>query len=372
MADAERNSPPAKGTPRFRYKISAEAHRRFALDVLAKAGAAPVDAAIMADALLWADLRGRHSQGLFRLPNTVKRLSRGLIRSPAAFKWIPAAPAAQILDAADGLGQVAGRRGMERAIELARAQGVGVVAVRHSNHYGAGAYYCALAAEAGCASLACTNAVPKVAAFGGAKPVLGTNPISFGFPTPGPGPVLVDLSTSALSGGEVRSAADRSEKLPPGVALDAQGRPTSDPAAIATGCLLPAAGPKGFALALAVEILSGVLTGAAVGKEVGSLFFTWDRPVNVGHLFVVIEIERFVPLAVFLERVDRLLKEIAASPLQEGAEPLRFPGEIRATSAERYAKDGIPVPEEGVRLLEELAHDLDVTVPWAQTSEEEP
>ena len=344
--------------------VTPGAHTRFVVAVLRASGASSADAEVVAEGLLWADLHGRHTNGLTRLANTVERLSKGLIVSPAPMAWEARAPAAHLLDAAHGLGNVAARLATLRSVELARAQGVGLVAVRHSNHFGAAAYFCDLAAEAGCLSFNFTNAFPKVAAHGGTRPVLGTNPLAFGCPTRSGAPILVDLSTSAISGADVRDKTGRGGRLPLDVALDAAGHPTDDPAALKTGCLLPAAGPKGFALALMVEVLSGVLTGSAVGQQVGSLFYTWDRPVDVGHLFIAVDVERFLPRDVFLSRLEGLLESLAASPVPEGAEPVRYPGEIRARSAERHRREGIPVPRELMAALERLARDHGVSVPW--------
>jgi len=164
--------------------IAPEAHRRFVRDVLAAAGAASGDADAVADGLLWADLRARPAQGLLRLRILVRRLARKLIRSPAPMAWTAIAPAAHRLDAAYGFGHVAGRLAMARAVELASAEGIGLVAVRRSLHYGAAGYYCALAADAGYLGFTCSNAFPKVAPFGGTRAVLGTNPLAFGCPTP--------------------------------------------------------------------------------------------------------------------------------------------------------------------------------------------
>jgi len=344
--------------------VTPDAHTRFVVNVLRATGASSEDSEVVAEGMLWADLRGRHTQGLTRLPNFVERLSKGLIHSPAAMVWQEVGPAVALLNAGHSLGHVAGRLAILRAVELAHAQGVGLVAVRHSNHFGAGGYYCALAAEAGCLSFNYTNAFPKVAPHGGRKPVLGTNPIAFGCPTRGAGPLLVDLSTGALSGGEARSTGDKGGQLPPGVALDAEGRPTRDPAALKVGCLLPVGGARGFALGLMVEVLSGVLTGSAVGKEVGSLFSTWDRPVDVGHLFIAVHIERFLPLSEFLDRLDRLLNWIAATPPQEGFEAVRIPGEIRVQLAEKYMREGIPVAQESVVPLMQLAQRFNLPLPW--------
>jgi ureidoglycolate dehydrogenase (NAD+) len=346
-------------------KLLPQTHRQFVYDMLVAAGSAKSDAEKVTEILLWSDLQGRHTNGIVRLSILAERLSRGLINSPATMTWTPLAPAVYSLDAGHGFGQVSGSIAMVKAIELAKSQGIGLVVVRHSNHYGAASYYCNQAAEAGCFGMTCTNAFPKVAAFGGKVPVLGTNPIAFGCPTLHGVPILVDLSTSAISGAEVRSKVDKSSnKLPLGVALDKSGQPTDDPKVANTGCLLPAAGPKGFGLGLIVEILSGILSGAAMGREVGSLFHTWDRPVNVGHMFMSIEIERFMPRDTFLNRLDTLLDWIKSSPRQVESEPIRFPGEIHTQYIDRYTREGIPLAEETVVALEKLSEKFKVKLPW--------
>ena len=344
--------------------IAPEAHRRFVRDVLAAAGAAPGDADVVADGLLWADLRARPAQGLLRLPILARRLARKLICSPAPMVWTPVAPAAHCLDAAHGFGHVAGRLGMARALELADGEGIGLVAVRRSLHYGAAGYYCALAADAGYLGFTCSNAFPKVAPFGGTRAVLGTNPLAFGCPTPSGAPLLVDLATSTLAGSDVRTIHGASGRLPAGSALDSAGKPTDDPEAAASGCLLPAAGPKGFGLGLMVEILSGVLAGAGVGREVGSLFSTWDRSVDAGHVFIAIALERFVPRQTFLERVGGLLDCVRTAPPVEGGDPIRYPGEIRGGYAAAYAHDGIPCDEAMERAIDALTVEFGVRRPW--------
>ena len=337
--------------------IAPEAHRRFVREVLTAAGAAPGDADAVADALVWADLRARPAQGLLRLPILARRLARKLIRSPAAMAWTAVAPAAHCLDAAYGFGHVAGRLGMARALELAGA-------VRRSLHYGAAGYYCALAADAGYVGFTCSNAFPKVAPFGGTRAVLGTNPLAFGCPTPSGGPLLVDLATSTLAGSDVRTIHGAGGRLPAGSALDAAGKPTDDPEAAAGGCLLPAAGPKGFGLGLMVEILSGVLAGAGVGRDVGSLFSTWDRLIDAGHVFVAVDPERFMPRQTFLQRVGGLLDWVRTAPPVEGGDPIRYPGEIRACYAAAYGRDGIPRDEAMERVIDELTAEFGVRRPW--------
>ena len=199
-------------------------------------------------------------------------------------KWEAVAPAAYRLDAGHGFGHVAGRFAMDKAIKVSQTQGVGLVAVRHSNHYGTAAEYCAQAAEAGCIGLTCTNAFAKVAPFGGKRPVLGTNPLGFGCPTISGVPVLVDMSTAAFAGSSARKSSGAGGQLPPGVALDTDGQPTTDPSAIAKGCLLPAAGPKGYVIALLICVaLIAANTAAAQTKwrEVSAFKFDWNDHADV-------------------------------------------------------------------------------------------
>jgi LDH2 family malate/lactate/ureidoglycolate dehydrogenase len=334
-------------------------YRRFVRDVLGAAGADAGDATAVAEGLLWADLQGRPGQGMQRLPNLARRLARGLIRSPAAMAWSEAGTAARVLDAADGFGHVAGTAAMREAVALASSHGVGLVLVRRSVHFGAASYYCAQATEAGCLALACTNAYRKVAAHGGRTPVLGTNPLAFGCPTGTGEPLLVDVSTSSLAGSGLRGR-QGSGRLPPGSALDADGRPTDDPAAAEAGCLLPAAGPKGYGLALMVEVLSAVLSGAAVGGDVGSVFHTWDRPVDAGHAFLAASIPRFMPIQAFIARMDSLVGWVKASPPLDPANPVRFPGEGRGRLAELQRREGIRLAEAARRAADAAAADWSV------------
>ncbi len=334
----------------------------FAEELLCKAGVVHQEASIVAKALVWSDERRRHPQGVSRIPNFVQRVQRKLIVSPAPMRWVKSVTAVGILDAANGLGHVAGVAAMKRAIELARLNGVGVTAVRHSNLYGAAAYFCSLAAEENCIGFSCTNAVPKVAPFGAIRPVFGTNPLAFGCPTASGVPILVDMSTSAIAGSSARSLEETGKRLPEGVALDKHGVPTTNPKDLSEGTLLPAAGPKGFGLGLMVEIFCGILAGAAMGKEVGSMYHTWDRPANTGHFFIVLDIETFLPKENFFDRISTMIGWMkSAAP--DGT-TIRYPGEIRGEYAADTERNGIQLPAESVVSLTKLADELHVEYPW--------
>jgi LDH2 family malate/lactate/ureidoglycolate dehydrogenase len=344
-------------------RLTAAQHREFSAAVLDACSCDRSEASVVSDVLLWCDQRSLAGQGLARLPVLVKRLKRGLIRSPVAPCFESLAPSLAQLDAGHGFGELAGRRGMGRAIELAQSQGIGMVGVARSNHFGAASYYCQQAVESGCLGLAFSNAFPKVAPYGGTRAALGTNPLAFGCPTRR-GPMLVDFATAASSGSGLRAAAVEGRRLPVGWALDAHGVPTDDPEAAADGCLLPAAGPKGFGLALMVEVLSAVLTGAAFGRDVGSLFNTWDRPVNVGQSFIAVSIDRFMDGPAFLERIEQLLSWVKSSPPAAGSGAVRYPGELRSWLADASERNGIPMPGDLVGTLGDLAQGLGVATPW--------
>jgi LDH2 family malate/lactate/ureidoglycolate dehydrogenase len=338
---------------------------RFAASALVRAGASAADAAAVARSLVWADLRGRGPQGVFRLNVLIQLMEHGLISSPATMLWSERSAVVHHLDAANGFGQVAGEQAMTRAVELAKALGVGVVTVSNSNHYGAASYFCARAAEAGCMGFTCTNAAPKVAPWGATEPVFGTNPVAMGCPTPdASAPLLVDFASSAIAGSTVRSLTGGDGRLPPDVALDKNGEPTTDPKDIPQGCLLPIAGPKGSALALTVELLSGILAGAGMSHEVGPYYQTLKRSVNPGHIFAALDIARFQPMETFLARVGDLVRTMKAARRRTGCDEVLYPGEVRARQAAQHAREGVPLSPETVRALEGLSQRLGLERPW--------
>ncbi len=347
--------------------LSKDTLQKLSVDVLIASGSSYEDAMAVTETLLWADLAGRFQQGVFRLPVLYNMLRHGIITSPTEMIFTERTPAAAHLDAGNGFGQIAGVRAIEKGIQLARKMGIGMVTVNRSNHFGALSYYCKLAAEAQCMGLIFTNATPKVAPHGGTKAVFGTNPIAFGCPTTD-FPILVDFATASIAGSTIRNLTEAGGKLPDGVALDKDGKPTNDPAAIASGSLLPAAGPKGYGLGLMIEILCGILAGAGMSHEVGPFYSTWERKVNSGHLFIVIDITRHQPIKLYFERMNGLIAEIKSSPLQENIDEILLPGEIRNRFTESHLRNGIPLNEETITGLEALAQKLNLKVPWERSA----
>ena len=335
---------------------------RLALDrLLAAGGVDPVQKKSVADNLAWCDMSGRRNHGIERLPILLKRVRTGAIKCPCIPKISRLAQAVGRIDADAGFGHHAAKIGMDLACELAAEAGVGIAGIRNSNFYGAGAYYVQLAAERGMIGLAVSNSFPKVAAYGGVKPVLGTNPLALSAPRAGGRSILIDMSTAAMAGSSLREAAAKGGMLEPGMAIDASGLPICDSANAASGTLLPAAGPKGFGLAIFVELLSSVLTGAGMSSEVASMYNDIYQPGNNGHLLMAIDITRWMPLQQFHQRVEALAIALT-SPL--GSQDVRLPGDERWAEISRSTREGLLIEDRTLVKIEQLARDLDVALDW--------
>lgn len=353
-------------TQTLEARVHVDELRQFARDLATAAGVPPQEAEALAETLAWCDLRGHQTQGLYLLPILLKRLRLGLLASPANMEWQRTAPSTGTVDAKHGFGQIAGRLAMDHAIQLARETGAGIVGVKDSNHFGAAGDHAARAAEQGLLGLSYSNSMPKVAPHGGRHRLLGTNPFAFACPRRHGVPLVIDLATGASAGSLVSHARRMGRPLPDGIALDSDGNPTTDPNEVdGGGCLLPAAGAKGYCLGLLVEILSGVLTGAAVAPNVGSVFRDLDRQTRCGHLFVAIDIARFLPIEEFGERLEGLLTALTSVAPRDGVESVNLPGDARMKCADEQARTGVAIPDYLIKSLTETARELGVSTPWS-------
>lgn len=338
---------------------------RFGRDLAMAAGVPRQEAEALGETLGWSDVRGQQTQGFYLLPILLKRMRLGKLCSPADMRWRSTGPSTGTLDARHGFGQIAARRAMDHAVRLARETGAGIVAVKNSNHFGAAGYYAARAAEQGFIGFAYSNSMPKVAPHGGRHRLLGTNPFAFACPRRNAPPLIIDLATGASAGSMVSHARRMGLPLPDGIALDSAGNPTTNPNEVdGGGCLLPAAGAKGYCLGLIVEILSGVLTGAAVAPNVGSIFRDLDRQTRCGHLCVALDIARFLPPEQFADRLEDLLGAVTAVAPRDGFRSVSLPGDARLRCAEEQRHAGIEIPDYLVKSLTETAAELEVSTPW--------
>ena len=323
-------------------RVSPQALRRFAADALEAAGMVAEEAAIVADSLVEADLRGIETHGIMRLPQYVQRVRAGGIRSPATLVWHPVAPSCGLLDGGAGAGQVVGVRAMTRAVELAAESGVGVVVVRNSNHLGTAGYFVLRALAHNMIGLVLTNADASVVPFGGAARFFGTNPLAIGVPSGQPFPVVLDMATSIVAFGRVLVAAQSGQAIPAGWAVDDRGQPTTDPRAALAGALLPAAGHKGYGLAFMVEVLTAMLGGGPYGPHLPQSVLV-DQPQMLGHFLMAIDVPRFVGLEVFTSRVDAMIAELHTVPAVKTGGQVLVPGEPEGRTYADRVRNGVPL-----------------------------
>jgi LDH2 family malate/lactate/ureidoglycolate dehydrogenase len=336
-------------------RFPSEALKKFVSRIVSAVGASVGDANVLADALVEADLSGTSTHGVSRLAIYVKRIEKGLIDPKAALRINRKRASALAVDAANGLGQVQAVKTLDLLIPMARETGVATATIRRSQHFGAASYYCNRAAGQGMILLATTNCEPSMSPEGGCEAFFGTNPIAISFPTGKGFHVKADLATSLVARGNIIAAQKRGERIPPGWALDVDGNPTTDAAAALAGTVLTMAGHKGYALALMVEVLSGVLSGAAVGSEIGSMYKHLDRSQDVGHFFCLLDVAAFMELDQFKARIDRMIDRIKGCRKRPGVEEILVPGERSFRTATERRKHGVPLDAATVAELRELS-----------------
>ncbi|AEG59957.1 Ldh family oxidoreductase [Desulforamulus ruminis] len=334
---------------------------QFCTNLLQGVGVPKADAEIVADVLVDTSLEGLDTHGISRLPIYVTRIQNGRINPQPNIKVNKTAPSVATVDGDNGLGQLVGVKSMEVAINLAKETGVGAVATKHSNHYGASSYFCKQAAAAGMVGLAFTNTPSGIPPWGGRESYFGTNPIAFGFPGKEQ-PVVVDMSSSIVARGNIILAAKQGKPIPEGWAIDKEGKPTTDAKAALDGAVLPMAGPKGYAMALAVEIMSGILSGSAFGKNVGWIYDESTQPVDIGHFFIALDVSKFMPMGAFIDRMQQMITEIKETPKAEGVEEIYIPGERRTNKAALRNKEGVPVSDQLLAELNQLAQGVGATI----------
>lgn len=333
--------------------VAADALKSFCKDLFMTEGVPEEEARITADVLVEANLTGVDSHGVSRVAAYMERLRQGGNRRIAKVDVLTDFPAGATWDANGSLGQVVAWRAMRAAMEKARKVGVGFVAVRHNNHTGANAYYVRMAAEEGLIGLVAGNGPPMVAPWGSASPFFSTNPLSFGVPAGEEKPIVIDMATSVSARGKIILAAKNGRKIPLGWAVDEEGNDTEDPHAALKGVLLPFGGHKGYAIALMVEVLAGLLSGAGYGPTMNEHYNRHDVPINSGNLFAAIDVSRFISPEEFRSEADGMIRSIRAGRVRPGFKEILLPGEIESRTRDLRLREGIPLPEVVFRELED-------------------
>ena len=330
-------------------RVRADELERLMVRALERAGATRTMAAATAGALVGAEMEGIASHGASRIPQYCGHVRNGRASGTAVPKVIRDGRAACLVDAGQGLAYHACALGVREAIERAKQFGVSFVAITNSNHFGVAAYHVEAIAAVGLVGFAFSNTPAAMPAWGGRRPLFGTNPIAATFPRRTKPPLVIDLSLSAAARGRIMVAAREGEPIPEGWALDAEGRPTTDARAALEGSMLPAGGVKGAMLALTVELLVCSLSGAAYGFESDSFFTEEGRPTRIGQAFLAIDPGALAGTDSFHERVETLVEAMTEDPA------VRLPGERRHQNRESAARDGVAVPGELLAKIRALA-----------------
>jgi (2R)-3-sulfolactate dehydrogenase (NADP+) len=316
---------------------------------LERSGATRSMALATAGALVAAEMEGVPSHGASRIPQYCGHLKNGRATGSAVPEVIREFRAACLVDAGRGLAYQACALAVREAIERAKQYGVSIVAITNSNHFGMASYHVEAIAGVGLVGFAFSNSPAAMPAWGGKRPLFGTNPIAATFPRRTQPPLVIDLSLSAAARGRIMVAARDGTPIPEGWALDREGRPTTDPKAALEGSMMPAGGVKGAMLALTVELLVCALSGAAYGFESDSFFTDEGRPTRIGQAFLAIDPAALAGREVFYERVETLVEAMMGDP------GVRLPGERRRQSREEAERDGLAIPGELMRKIRALA-----------------
>lgn len=339
--------------PSEKIYVDASEAVKFVRGILLGNGVPPANAEIVAQCLVAADLRGVDSHGINRIPSYMARIREGVLDGKVSPEVRQITPVVAQVDGHNGFGFLAAHHGMAAAIEMAKSFGIGMVSVKHSNHFGMSAWIVQQALNSEMMSLVFTNSSPALPAWGGKSKLLGVSPIACGAPG-GKHPFILDMAPSVAARGKIYKAKRRGEKIPPDWALDAEGRPTDDPAAALSGVMLPMGGPKGSALSIMMDVFSGVLSGSAYAGHVTNPYDP-SKPADVGHLFMAIKPDLFMDLEEFRRRMEYLYARVVDSDKAAGVDRIYFPGEIEQLTQLEREKTGIPYVKAELDSLNEEA-----------------
>ncbi len=351
------------------YRVSKDELSDFVVSIFVKLGVPKHDAEIVAENLIMADLMGVESHGVQRLKRYVDGIKAGAVKVNPDIKVIVDRPSMALLDGDEALGQVVAHRAMRMAISKAKGEGNGiaVVGVKNSNHYGIAGYYALMAAREDIIGMSMTTSRPLVAHTGSVEKFIGTNPIALAAPVEGEEPFLLDMATSVVPSGKIEVYRRKNKKIPDGWAIDSRtGEITNDPnlALSSEGAILPLGGlgellggHKGYGLAVMVDILSGVLMGAVWSKHVGG---TSDKHSDVGHFFMAIDPDIFVGREEFKKSMKKMLQELRDAKKHPQFDRIWTHGEKGFLTAATRNKIGVPIYKKVFAEMNEIAKELGV------------
>jgi len=337
-------------------KIKAEELEKKVFDIAVKAGIPAGDADMIAKVLVTTDMRGVHSHGVVRLARYLDCLKAGGIKPAAELQILNETPNALMTSAAGGLGIPAAYKTMEKLLAKAESQAICCATVNHSDHYGAAGYYSMMAADRGYLAFSMSNTCPLIAPTCGRAAAIGNNPFAYSAPGRKYRAVLFDICMSKVAAGKLVIAAEAGQKIPEGLILTKDGKPTTDPNEIwHDAVMLPFGEHKGYGLAVMVELMTAVLGMSGMMSGVHSWNTQPGRDADTGHSFIVLNPKFFGGEAAFLDRVDAMIDELKRCPTVEGAKEILYPGELEWRREAQAKAEGIELPEASAKELERAA-----------------
>ncbi len=323
--------------------VTAAALSAWSQKALVAAGVRPEHAALVADSLVAANLRGVDSHGIHLLASYLDQIAAGDVDPLATGEVISESGGCLVYHGKNGLGQVVSDICVSHAIRLAEAHGIAIVTARESNHFGSAAWWARRMAETGKLGLAFCNASPIVAPWQGKEGRFGTNPICMAVPVGRRDPWLLDMATTTVAANRIfKSYNNREPEIPAGWAMDKHGIPTTNTDAAYAGLLMPLGGYKGSGLAMMVEILCGVLSGGAMATELGGLRYR-GKPFRASQTFLAIDVMRMQPE--FRDRIDWLIDEVKSAAPAAGFDEVLVANEPELRTEKYRREHGLPIPD---------------------------
>lgn len=323
-------------------KIKLDELKRFSVETLLKSGVSEEDAKTTAEVLITTDTFGVMTHGTKNLNGYIQKMNAGGLDAKAEPSIVCEGAAFAIMNGNKALGMVSGCKAMNLAIEKAKQCGIAYVGVKNSCHFGAAGYYANLAAKEGMIGLAMSNADPVIAVPNGCKKAIGTNPFSFAAPLGNGKSVFLDIALSNVAALKVIMAQEKGMDIPDTWLVDEEGVPTRDASKFPSAASLqPMAAHKGYGLAILVELLASVITGAGILSEIASWNLDLSSVNNAGHAFIAIDVSKMMPMDTYTSRINQMANELKNGPLAKGAEKIFLPGEMEWEKREKAIESGM-------------------------------
>jgi LDH2 family malate/lactate/ureidoglycolate dehydrogenase len=346
--------------------VSRDQLDRFCVEAMGRCGMTEADARLAADVLVTTDLWGVHTHGTKALRTYLRRMRAGGLKARGVPRVVAEGPAWAVMDGDNALAMVSSCRAMEVAIAKAKGAGIGFVSVRNGCHFGAAGYYAQLAVKHDMIGLAMSNADVNMTVPGGKGKIIGNNPMAYAIPAGEETPLMLDMALSMVAAGKVDAATAAGKSIPDNWLADENGIPTTNPALYPLRAfLLPMAGHKGYGLAVMVETLCALTSGAGMLGDI----LSWgladpSKPTGHSHAFLAVNIGAMIPVADFRKRTDEMIRRIRNAPKAQGSDRIWLPGEIEAEKMKKALSAGMLLPADVLASLRGLAEDVGVKPEW--------